>query len=381
MGNMQGSQDTLYALAEDTGGKAFEDNNDISLGIQQAQKDIASYYILGYYTTNTKLDGKYRRIKVQIPKALSAKLDYRTGYFAGKEFKNFNNQDRERQLEEALSLQDPMTDLAMALETDYFRVMRDRYTVPVCVKIPGSDIELAKRGGAESTRLDFIGEVRDERGQLAGTVRDFINVKLKSETAAELANKTVAYDTSFTLVPGTYTVKMLARENETGKIGTFQTTFTIPDLSQDTQYLPISSVVLSNQREPQTALAANAVRDRRLLAANPLIQNGQKLIPSVTRVFRKEQEMYVFLEAYQPNAETTQPVVANLAFYRGKVKAFESEPVQVKEGLNANTKGVPVKFSIPLAKLEPGRYTCQVSVLEPNSQRFAFWRAPVVLLP
>jgi VWFA-related protein len=380
-GNRQGGQDTLYALAMDTGGKAFEDQNDLSLGIVQAQKDIASYYILGYYTGNSALDGKYRRIKVQIANNQTAKLDYRTGYFASKQFKQFNSSDRERQLEEALALGDPMTDLAMAMETDYFRIMSDRYVVPITVKIPGADIELAKRGGAESTRLDFIGQVRNAKGQLAGAVRDFIPVKLKEETAAELAKKTWAYTTIFTLQPGTYTIKFLARENESGKMGTFETKFVVPDLTTSQTYLPISSVILSNQREDMTKTVASAESDRRLLFANPLLQGGYKLIPSVTRVFRKDQEMYVYLEAYQPAAKSTRPMIANLAFYRGKVKAFESEAVEIKDGLNPMTSGVPVKFSIPLSKLEPGRYTCQVSVLDPTAQKFAFWRAPVVMLP
>ena len=59
----QGPQETLYTLAADTGGKALLDNNDLGLGIVQAQKEISSYYILGYYSANDKLDGRYRRIK------------------------------------------------------------------------------------------------------------------------------------------------------------------------------------------------------------------------------------------------------------------------------------------------------------------------------
>jgi VWFA-related protein len=379
--NLGSSQDTLFALAVDTGGKAFQDSNDIALGIQEAQKDISSYYILGYYTGNAALDGKYRRIKVQIGKDVSAKLDYRTGYFASKEFKKFDSGDRERQLEQALALGDPVTDLTIALETDYFRVMRDLYRVPVTIKIPGTDIELAKKGGAKTTRIDFLAEVRDSKGKLAQTIRDNIVVKLTEETAAELAKRNVAYDTMMALAPGAYTIKFLARENETGKMGTFQTKFTVPDLTTDNKYLPISSVILSNQREDQTKLVANAVRDRRLFNASPLVQNGQKLIPSVTRVFRKDQDMYVFLEAYEPNVQTAQPIVASLTFYRGKVKAFESDPVEIKDGLNAMTGAMPVRFAVPLKKFEPGRYTCQVSVLNPAGQRFAFWRAPVILLP
>jgi VWFA-related protein len=381
-GNLQGSQDTLYALANDTGGKAFLDHNDLSLGIVQAQKDIDSYYILGYYSANAAMDGKYRKIKVAINNNPTAKLDYRSGYFASKQFKQFNSSDRERQLQEALALGDPITDLAMALETDYFRMGQDRYTVPISIKIPGTDIELAKRGGSESTRLDFIGQIKDAKGQLAGTVRDYITVKLKTETAAELAKRTVAYDTVFTLMPGTYTIKMLARENETGKVGTFEAKFVVPDLGANTRVLPISSVVLSNQREKVESTIGTAGPNRRLFQMNPLVRGGEKLIPSVTRVFRKDQNMYVFLEAYEPDAQQeARPVTASLAFYRGKVKAFESEPIQVTEGLNPMTKALPLRFSLPLAKLEPGMYTCQVTVLDPGVQRFATWRAPIVLLP
>jgi VWFA-related protein len=379
--NFQAQQETLHTLAADTGGKALLDNNDLSLGMVQAQKDISSYYILGYYSSNTAADGHYRRIKAQVNRNLSAKLDYRTGYFASKEFKQFTSGDRERQLQEALLLGDPVTDLTVAMEVNYFRLGRDRYFVPVSVKIPGSDIELARKGGAESTRLDFIGEVKDSKGVLQGTVRDDIAVKLKGETAGQLATRNLEYDTGFTLQPGTYTLKFLARENETGKMGTFETKFAIPDLSTERKYLPLSSVVLSYQREKLEATVGSAERDKKLLAANPLIQDNQKLIPSVTRVFRKDQDMYVYLEAYQPAAETTELMVASVSFYRGKVKAFETAPLKITAGLNAKSKAVPVGFSVPLGKLQPGRYTCQVNVLNPSERKFAVWRSPMVLLP
>jgi len=382
--SFQGQQETLYALAADTGGKALLDNNDLSMGIVEAQKDIASYYIIGYYSTNEALDGRFRRIKISINDAVlrakTAKLDYRQGYYAGKDFRKFNDTDREQQLAQALALGDPVTDMDLAMEIDYFRLARDRYFVPLAVKIPGTEIELARHGGAETTRFDFIGQVRDAKGAVVANVRDNIPVKLKGETAQQLAKTTLEYDTGFTLPPGTYTVKFLARENETGKMGTFQTKFVVPDLTTEQKYLPISSVVLSNQRQKLGAAVASAERDKKILAEHPLIQDGQKLVPSVTRVFRTDQEMYVYLEAYQPAAETAQPLMARVSFYRGKVKAFETAPLEVSEGLNAKTKALPLRFSVPLAKLQPGRYTCQVSVLDPTAQKFAFWRAPVVVL-
>jgi hypothetical protein len=321
---------------------------------------------------------------VAVSKHLNAKLDYRSGYFASKQFQKFNASDRERHLQEALRLGDPITDLSLALETNetnYFRLARDRYFVPVAVKSPGSDIELARTGNAETTRLDFIGEVRDSRGALQATVRDDVTVKLKGEQVGQLPSRNLQYDTGFTLQPGTYTLKFLARENGTGKMGTFETAFTVPDLTAETRKLPISAVVLGNQREKLSDALVTAEKDKKLLAASPLINNTEKLVPSITRVFRKDQQMYVYLEAYQPAAATTEFMVATLSFYRGKIKAFETAPVQINQGLKEKSKAVPVSFSVPLATLQPGRYTCQINVVNPGAQKFAVWRSPVVLLP
>jgi len=384
-GNFQNQQETLFTLAADTGGKALLDNNDLSMGIVQAQQDMTSYYVIGYYSSNAALDGRFRRIKITLNSSSAvarvAKLDYRQGYYAGKQFNKFSESDKEHQLAQALTLGDPITDMDLAMELDYFRQGRDRYFVPLAVKIPGSEIELARHGGAQSTRLDFIGEMKDSKGAVVANVRDNIQVKLSGESSQQLAKTTLEYDTGFTLPPGAYTAKFLARENETGKMGTYEIKFVVPDLTSEQKYLPISSVVLSNQRERLDAAVATAEKDKKILAAHPLIQDGVKLVPSVTRVFRTDQNLYVYLEAYQPAAETTEPVVANVSFYRGKVKTFETEPLRVTDGLNPKTKAVPLRFSVPLAKLKPGKYTCQVSVLDPAAQKFAFWRAPIVVLP
>jgi hypothetical protein len=164
-------------------------------------------------------------------------------------------------------------------------------------------------------------------------------------------------------------------------MGTFETKFVIPDLTTGQQYLPISSVVLSYQREKLDMAVASAERDKKLIALNPLVRDSQKLIPSVTRVFRQDQDLYVYLEAYQPAATKTQLMVASVSFYRGRVKAFETAPLKITDGLNAKSKAVPVSFSVPLAGLAPGKYTCQVSVVQPSAQKFAVWRSNVVLLP
>jgi VWFA-related protein len=380
--NFQKSQDTLYSLAADTGGKALLDYNDLTLGIVHAQEAISSYYVIGYVSSKPALDGKFRRIKITLNADATAKLDYRQGYFAGKTFNKFTTSDKERQLEDALMLGDPITELTIAMEIDYFELNRAEYYVPVAMKIPGNELTLAKRGGAEHTVIDFIGEVKDEYGATMSNVRDKVDVKLSGSTAEELSKHPILYDTGFTLLPGNYTIKVLARDDETGRIGTYQQKFTIPNLQKVDKRIPISSVVLGSQRVDFRDALYNAAKDKgKSEQVSPLVQDGQKLLPSVTRVFSRARDLYVYLQAYEPTAETVQPLIAFVTFYRGQSKAFETPPLPVSEAVPNRLKTMPMKFSIALAKLQPGRYSCQVTVLDPAGQRAAFWQAPVMLVP
>lgn len=385
----QQSQDTLFALAGDTGGKALFDSNDLTQGIVQAQRSITDYYILGYYTSNTAQNGKFRRIKVSLAAPADAKLSYREGYFAEKQFSHFTAVDKERQLEDALMLEDPITDLSIAMEIDYFQLNRAEYFVPLIVKIPGRELALAKRGGAQHTLIDFVAEVKDLIGGTTVTnVRDDVNIKLTDVTAAELAHRPIEYDAGFTLLPGKYSIKFLARDDETGRIGTYQTVFTIPNLNKEEQRVPLSSVILSSQRVNSSDMiydAAKAKDRAKESAVNPLVQDGRKLVPSVTRVFSTNRELFVFLQAYKPAVPPalppSQPFLAFVSLYRDGAKARESSPIAVLPSPATRLGVTPLSFTVDLKDLAPGEYDCQVTVLDPTTHKSNFWRAPVRLVP
>ncbi len=402
----QQSQDTLYSLGADTGGKALFDNNDLTRGIVQAQHSIEDYYIVGYYTTNSAQNGRFRKVKITVDSPLADKLDYRQGYYANKTFNKFTDADKERQLEDALMLGDPVTDLTIAMEIDYFQLNRAEYFVPIVVKIPGKELALAKKFGAEHTLIDFVCEVKDDlSGATMSNVRDFVNIKLSDQTAAELAHRPVEYDSGFTLFPGKYTIKFLARDDETGRIGTFQTTFTIPDLNKVTRRLAISSVVISSQKVALNDALYTAARGKEQAkddAANPLVQEGQKLIPSVTRVFSRDKPMYVYLQAYEndlgaaqvvqastagsateappPSVNAGSPLFAWVTFYRDQKMVMETPLMAMTPQGTTRLGVVPFSFHIGLGSLADGAYQCQISVLDPAGHRAAFWQGSVMVV-
>jgi len=371
------SQDTLYTLAADTGGQALLNSNDLAAGIVQAQRAVSSHYILGYYTTNTELDGKFRRVKVSL-KDSTAKLEYRPGFYAGKQFGKLTAADKERQLEEALMLGDPIVDLAIAMEVDYFRLNRAEYYVPVAIKIPAGELASARRGGSGRTVVDFIGEIKDAWGQTVQNVRDKVDIRLPDEAAAQMEIRPVEYETGFTLIPGRYTIKFLARDAETGRIGTYLNKFVIPNLNRDTQRVLISSVVLSSQKvDLKNALytAQGAA-----LGVDPLVSNGTKLIPNVTRVFSRNGEMYVYLEGYELDADPIRPLGAFVSLYRGSTKVLQTPIVSVREPMPARRQTVPIRLTVPLVTLRPGRYRCQVTVVDPGQVKATFWQGPILLV-
>ena len=113
---------------------------------------------------------------------------------------------------------------------------------------------------------------------------------------------------------------------------------------------------------------------------NPLVQGASKLIPRVTRVFRTDRQLYVYLQAYQGASPNSTPLVAYVSLYREGKPAFATTPIAVKAQPNSRLGVVPINFDIGLGQLLSGEYDCQISVLDPAGQKVAFWSGPIVLL-
>jgi VWFA-related protein len=377
----QRSQDTLYALAKDTGGKALLDNNDLSLGIVQAARAVTGYYLIGYYTSNTATDGRYRRVKISVTTASTADLSYRPGYYGAKEFARFTRADKEMQLADALRLEDTITDIPMAMEVNYFQLNGAEYFVPVSVRMPGSELIRPPASGAARLEIDMIGELKDEFGVTHRNVRDRIEIPPATTAAAGIASRPIQYETGFTVLPGNYVIKVLARNDATGRIGTFQTSFAIPNLDRERIRLPISSVVLTNQRVSRSDALHNVRQKISSDAVNPLVHDGQRLVPGVTRTFSAGRPLFVFLQAYEREASSMHPLVASVMLVRDGVKIFESDPLAIAGEWDPSSRAVPIRFTVPLRGLPPGSYACQVTVLDPTTRRAAFWRGAIVVIP
>ena len=124
-------------------------------------------------------------------------------------------------------------------------------------------------------------------------------------------------------------------------------------------------------------------------ASEPPVQNGSKLIPSVTRVFSADHEMYVYLQAYLPDPPNApagtlaspQPLVAYVSFYRDGMKIHEGRPVAVPPAAQSRLHMAPFSFTVAAGTLPAGKYECHVTILDPAKGKAAFWQATILVNP
>ena len=371
------SQETLYTLAADTGGKAFMDTNDLSGVFNVVQKDTSAYYVLGYTSSNRLKDGRYRRLKVQVNRS-DVKLEYRAGYYADRDYLHMKQTDREEQLEDELAAELPQTDVAVYAGAAYFRQDDSHYYLAVSLVVPGSQIPFVQQKDKDNATIDIIGQVLEGGKFPVGRLRD--TVKLAVDSSQQVRRKNVQYNTGFLLAPGNYHLKFVIRENSTGRMGSFETDVRIPDLRKVP--LRMSTVVLSSQRVPVTGKRSKF---------QPLITEQTELVPSVTHVFQQDQKLYLQYEVYdsakakaeeagQPkNQHPTVRVLTSIEFLQGDRKVYETKPVLAQEVTAPDRKAVVFQMEIPLDSLKPGFYTCQINVIDDVAGNYAFPRWPILI--
>jgi VWFA-related protein len=380
------SRDTLATLSTDTGGKAFFDLGDLSEALPKIQQDNGGYYLVGYNLgADVKRDGRWRTIHVKV-NAPGAHIRYRDGYYAPRDFQHLEKEDRAQQLADAVNSDNPIVELPVAVETGMFRLSDQQTYVPIAAKISASALDWAEKHGNRQAEFDFAVQVRDvASGRTVAELHDTTQVKLDAERFQEINKKNLLYQGGVVLAPGNYKLKFVARENESGKIGTFEQNLSVP--TSQSGKMVLSSVVLSSQLVPVQKTAEVQTKGQGLrtkLTSSPLEINGETIIPSVTRLFAQNQTLYVFFQAYYPEKHENKEAVdgnnlrAGLIFFRNGLQV-NATPMLAPSEVDPKKYVASFRISLPLAKLQGGRYTIQAIVISPGTQHSAFGRTYLAL--
>jgi VWFA-related protein len=369
------TQEVMATLSSETGGKAFFDSNDFAPAFAQVQRDTSAYYAIGFRSSNPLRDGRYRKLTIKINRP-GVKLEYRPGYYAPADFQHSGKEDRERELEEQLASDLPTTDMAIYLDALYFRLDENRFFVPVSLIVPGSQIPFVKGGDKDKATLDIIGTVIDDAKRPIGHARE--TVKLNLDPSLQARQKNIQYTTSFDLPPGKYQMKFVVRENQTGRMGSFEAEITLPEMKKTPpQGLRMSSIVLASMRQPSKK-------------TSPLVRSGEEYVPNISHVFRQDQHLYLLFEIYSPAREKlaeNQPkgikaginLLSSLELIQGSTKVYETPLVQATTVNVEGRDAVAIELDVPLDGLKPGAYLCQLNVIDDAQGSFAFPRFAVLV--
>jgi VWFA-related protein len=410
--SLNSSQETSTTLASDTGGQAFLDSNDFGPAFTRVQRDMSAYYLLGYSSTNPLQDGKYRRVSVKLKDQTAGyRVEARNGYYAPADFAHLKKEDKERQLQEQIASAVSLTDLPVVASTSWFRISSDRFYVPISLAVPGSSIHVptAATLDRKNASVDVLGVVMDEQGRSVGRIRD--TMQIPAAQVATLENKQLQYQSGVTLPAGHFNVKVAVRENADGTMGTFEFPITIPDLKVTP--VKVSPIVMSTQLRfarggfgprgggpggpggfggrggpggfggpPPEGFVSRRGGGFESNTNNPLLRGGQEIVQSLSHVVTQAQPMYFYYEVYDPamrgtGAAAAPHVATSLAFYRGRVKVFETPVVDRASLDDPERKAVIFQFQLAGADLKPGLYTCQVNVVDEVAGTFAFPRLAV----
>ncbi len=346
-------QDSLRVLGSETGGFAVVNSNDFETAFQRIVDDNSSYYVLGYYATNEKRDGRFRKIEVKVPGRPEARIRARKGYIAARgkaaEAKPVGPNDASTELRNAMSSPLPLSELPMAATAAVFKGPQPNGSVVLSTLVAGAALPLVEKDGTFRNNLELAFVAVDQKGKSFSGGRNTLDLNMKPDTVKRVQALGFRVISTIDLPPGRYTVRIGAREGNTRKAGSVSYDLEVPDFTKEK--LLMSSLAL-------TSVASSAAPTAR--TKDPL----QQLLPgplSSYREFPQGDELAIFAEVYDNSG--TQPhkvdISASLKAEGGQ-SVFDTREERDSSELKGSSGGYGFAARIPLRDVAAGSYVLRV---------------------
>jgi VWFA-related protein len=345
-------QDSLRVLADETGGFAAVNTNDMNAAFQRLVDANSSYYVLGYYPANDRRDGRFRKIEVKVNRP-GLTVNARRGYVAPRgrvsEAKLAGPKDATPELREALTSPVAVTALPLAATAAIFKGPAPNASVVVSVLIGGRDLQLVEKNGMFTNELEVAMTATSVDGKVTGGDRNTLQLTLKPDSVTRLRAGGFRLVTSLDLAPGRYQLRVAAREANARRAGSVLYDLEVPDFAK--QPLSMSSIALTSG---SSALSPTA-RPKDPLA---------KLLPapiSTFREFPQNDELAIFTEVYDTNVAQAHKVEIKMTVKaEGGTTVFETREEHDSTELKGSAAGFGFTSQFPLAKFAPGLYVLRM---------------------
>jgi len=349
---LRDQQQSLRTLAEETGGFASVSSNDFTGAFQRIVDENSSYYVLGYYATNEKRDGRFRKIEVRL-KRPGVSVVARKGYVAPKgkpsaDKKADANAPGSKELRDAVNSPLQLTGLKLEVFAAPLKGTAQKATVAVVTQFLGKDLSFTPKSGKFANVLEMSYTAVNKQGKVAGGKRDSVDIALRPETHARMQAAGVRVQTSLELAPGSYQLRVVARQSD-GRIGSVHYDLIVPDFAKEP--LSMSGILLS-------AASAGIVPT---VGAIPELGDALKAPPTTVRTFSNLDELLLLAEVYDNQGTVGHSVdITTSLKAEGRVRVFSNAETRSSKELGGASGGYGYTNRVPLKGLEPGLYVLTV---------------------
>jgi VWFA-related protein len=358
-------RNTLKTLADTTGGFLVQ-GNDLAGGLQRMLRDNDAYFLMAYEPTNTKRDGRFRKIEVRVSRHADFEVRTRQGYLAPDDRKAAGKPPvpaspppasrtapplGEAEARTLLSAPPPSAGVPFHLSVDYVEIPPEGPHASVHAQVGVEGLHWQTAGGRQQATVDLVGGVYDAGGNPVGApFGKHAELDMTLADRKRAAETGIQYQERIALPPGRYQVKLLVREPALGAVGGGDQWLDIPDLG--TKAFATSSVFLSSQ-------TANAP------AAGPGAGEGALRDAQAERRFKRNEGLYFQVYVYNPTVDEkgASDVVLQAQIWSGgkAVAASKPQPARLlrKDGVLA-----PETNGMSLDGLAAGTYELRVVVVD-----------------
>ncbi|MGA2020209.1 MAG: VWA domain-containing protein [Candidatus Sulfotelmatobacter sp.] len=221
----QSSIDTLNEFADMTGGKAFYNTNDLASSFKRAADDASSYYLVGYYLDKSNNHAGWRQLKVKVDKK-DTEIRARKGFFVTNATIHL---ERTRTSDLSYALTSPIEGTGVPVTVKWLGISGDgaKKIAEFHVHLPPNSVSIEGSEGQNHLNFDLAVAAFDDnskKGQPpAVTIGRTITTAVPDAQMAALRNTGIGMKNTIALGPGQYTVRVVIRDNVTGKIGSVTT--------------------------------------------------------------------------------------------------------------------------------------------------------------
>jgi VWFA-related protein len=310
-------QEGLFYLANETGGELLKDANNLREPLGRVLARTSVTYLLTFERSDLKADGAYHKLRVKAKLPAGARLSNRAGYYAPRPFKELDPLEKNLLASDGIASAAPRRDIDLNVLTAPFRASEAASYVPVIIEVGGRSLlegqavgqgsqgarggkgeKSAKAGKADKLNVEIYSYVSDDKGQML----DFFNQRVELDLGKDRGRQSmldggIKYYGHFELPPGSYSVRVLVRNADSGRTGVQTVHVDVPAYGQAGPVL-LPPFFMEDRQKWLLVRENGHAAVQQGTVVYPFTVEGQPYVPAARPVVRRESPAQLCLVAY-----------------------------------------------------------------------------------